>query len=95
MLFKITFAQRPDFQNGGLILYADLDCNRQTGRQDQAGCRGTDVMVTIHGTQIDLSYPNVTFNRQNTFVPAAKIVGSVLYVVLDVAAEDRGGQGPS
>lgn len=33
LLFKITFARKPVFDGAGVILYADLDANRQTGRQ--------------------------------------------------------------
>jgi hypothetical protein len=92
LLFKITFARPPVFEKGGLLLYADLDCNPQTGRQDSRENRGVDVMVGIHGTQIEISYPNVVFNRKNTAVPAARIVGSVLYITLDAPLKIEAGK---
>jgi hypothetical protein len=83
VLWKITFARTPEFDNGVLIVYVDLDCNRQTGRQDSPEVRGVDVMVIISGTQVALSYPNTAFTRRNTFVPGARRVGNVVYITLD------------
>lgn len=83
VLFKITFARRPVFDNGGLILYADLDGNLQTGRQDCREHRGVDVMISVSGTQLSLGIHNASFSRHNTRVTAAKIVGEVLYLTLD------------
>ena len=92
LLFKITFARQPVFDTGGLLLYADLDCDRQTGRQDSPSNRGVDVTVGIHGTQVEISFPNTAFHRQNTAVPAAKIVGNELYITLNVPLKIEAGK---
>ena len=83
LLFKTTFAQQPAFQNAGLILYIDLDTDRQTGRQDAREHRGVDLMLTVSGSGVGLSRHNPAFANENSCIAAARIVDNVLYLVLD------------
>jgi len=83
LLFRITFARKPVFEGAGIILYTDLDTNRQTGRQDSATHRGVDLMATLSGSRLEVTRHNPAFTKGNSYVAAAKIVGCCLYVVLD------------
>ncbi len=83
LLFRITFARKPVFEGAGIILYTDLDANRQTGRQDASEHRGVDLMLVLSGTQLNVSRHTPAFTKQNSYVAAAKVVDCCLYVVLD------------
>lgn len=83
VLFKVTFARPPVFQNSGLILYADLDGDPATGRQDAKEHRGVDLMVSISGTTVSVSRPNPTMTAKNAYVVGARVVGNALYLALD------------
>lgn len=110
LLFKITFARVPVFQNSGLILYADLDGDPATGRQDSKDHRGVDLMVSVSGTTLSVSHPNATLTAKNAYVAGARVVGSALYLTVDaplkiadgkvrldvrLLAEKRGGRSDS
>lgn len=92
VLFAITFTETPTFNNGGFILYADLDCSAATGRQDSNGHRGVDLMVVLSRRQVSISrFPPLAAN-ENTFVTAAKIVDRTLYLVVDGPLSIRDGK---
>jgi hypothetical protein len=110
VLFKISFAREPVFQNSGLILYADLDGDPATGRQDSKDHRGVDLMVSVSGTTLSVSHPNATLTAKNAYVAGARVVGSALYLTVDaplkiadgkvrldlrLLAEKRGGRSDS
>lgn len=90
LLFKVTFARPPVFVNSTFIVYADLDTNLETGRQDAPEHRGVDVMVVASGTQMSSSSHNAAFGRENTYVAGAAVVGNVLYITLEAALPDKG-----
>ncbi len=81
VLFKITFARKPDFAGATFIIYADLDNDPNTGRVDKYH-RGVDAMLTIRGDSVGITYTNPDYNRRNTQAAAA-IHGNALYVSLD------------
>ncbi|NCO36841.1 MAG: hypothetical protein AUJ92_03045 [Armatimonadetes bacterium CG2_30_59_28] len=90
LLFKVTFARRPNFGNATFIVYADLDNNQDTGRQDNLSVRGADVMVVASNNQMSVSRHNPSFNSGNTTIAGAALVGNVLYITLDAAIPESG-----
>ncbi len=106
LLFKVTFGRPAAFNGRTFILYADLDNDRQTGRQDPEHA-GVDVMVVVQGANLSVSSHSPAYQAPRT-VARGLVVGNVLYVVLDaplrvdgervltevsLLSEQRGGRG--
>ncbi len=83
LLFKATFGRRPVFASDGLILYADLDCNPDTGRADSREHRGVDLMVSVSRSSISMQYFAPVASKANTTLAAVRQVGNAVYITLD------------
>lgn len=83
VLLEITFARRPVFENGGLLVYIDLDNDPATGRQDSKEHRGVDLMISISGTHVYLGRHNAALPTEEVFVAGAKLIDKVLYLSFD------------
>jgi len=81
LLFRVTFAQKPDFTGPTFIIYADMDNDLSTGRVDEHHS-GVDVMIVFSGDRVSASIHNPSFTRDNT-IPCAAIHGKSLFVSLD------------
>ena len=92
VLLRITFAEKPAFDDGGLLVYADLDCNQETGRDDSREHRGVDLMVSISAMTVSVNRLAPAFTKQNTYVAGARLVDRVLYLVVDAPLAVRDGR---
>ncbi|HOM80465.1 MAG TPA: hypothetical protein PLU39_12830 [Armatimonadota bacterium] len=81
LLFRVTFARKPNFIGATLILYADMDNNPQTGRKDPHH-GGVDLMAVVSGRDVSLSLHNNAYDSGNSMA-GGTVDGNVLYLVLD------------
>jgi PcRGLX-like N-terminal RIFT barrel domain/PcRGLX-like protein central beta sandwich domain/PcRGLX-like protein C-terminal alpha/alpha toroid domain len=89
ILFRTTFAHKPDFNAASYVLYLDLDNNPKTGR-DAVGHEGVDVMAMTGRGQISGGYYE-NYSRANTKMVAA-ISGRQLYTMIDAPLYNKGGE---
>lgn len=81
LLLKTTFAGPALFTGRTFIVYADLDNDPKTGRQDGDSI-GVDLMVVVHGDSVTLSLHNRAFTAANSLARGI-VAGNVLYLTLD------------
>ncbi|NMA45402.1 MAG: hypothetical protein GX945_02455 [Lentisphaerae bacterium] len=79
LLFNISFAQKPDFQCTSLIVYLDLDNNRDTGRKDKHH-PGVDLMVIIGNNTAGTTVHN---NAVSNPLLVATLEDSELWLLLE------------
>ena len=65
LLFRVTFARKPNFVGSTFILYADMDNNPQTGRKDPHH-GGVDLMAVVSGRDVSLSLHNNAYDNGNS-----------------------------
>jgi hypothetical protein len=88
LLFNIGFAVTPDFQSSSLIVYLDLDNNRDTGRKDKHH-PGVDLMLTFGGMAANIVVHNVAMNKA---LIAAMLDGSELWLLLEAPLRNEDGK---
>ena len=81
LLLRTTFASPALFAGRTYIVYADLDNDPKTGRQDGDNA-GVDLMVTVQGDRVGLALHNPAFTAANTLARGI-VSGNVLYIALD------------
>ena len=89
LLFKVTFARKPNFGVATFIIYADMDNHRSTGRRGKYH-GGVDIMVGVSHSRLNVSCYNPAYNRANSRASGA-LDGTHLYVSLDAPVKPSDG----
>ena len=92
MLFKVTFARKPNLVGAHFIIYADMDNNPATGRKDTSH-QGVDVMLVLSGDNLTMAHRNRAYTKHNTWSSCA-LHDRVLYIGLDAPLAPKGGTIP-
>jgi hypothetical protein len=82
ILFRTTFAAKPDLTATNYIIYVDLDDNTETGRTDKYH-KGTDVMLVTTKDNFEISYRNRATYGPKALKSVAVLHGTHLYTTVE------------
>ncbi len=83
-LFKITFVGATDPAGKQISLYLDADNNKETGRQDKPGAKGSDIMYTYRGETNSESVTDEALKAKRPGAARYAFADGALYVCDDL-----------
>ena len=89
-LWRIEFAGAFRPAGTALLLYLDADNNPNTGRQDSAGVKGTDIMYICLSGDCSASIRNPAYQQQSGLDARGVLDGNLLYFCDDLALATDG-----